>query len=158
MSMLPVTKRRTVNRLTNDGFTMIEMLFAMVVFSLFAFLLPSMISIIPNDSKLLDERSQNIEYELFISQLNSELQGSSYINVSDGRLFLKYKGETIIFEQYSNNIRRLVDGKGHEIVLQQVDSVEFSEDGQAISIQVIDLYEQTYQSRLYSFLKSVDVV
>jgi competence protein ComGF len=100
-------------------------------------------------------RTQQLEFELFIGQLNTELQGCDYIDVRNGKLYMQSAGEEITFEKYGTSIRRLVQYRGHELILQNIKSVEFSKSQTSINIKVVDQDHFVYEDQLFPFLQVV---
>lgn len=142
--------------LNNQGFTLIEMLLSFSIYCMLASFLPFVFSIILNMAHVTD-RSQQLEFELFISQLNTELQGCEYVQVKNGKLYMQSIGELVTYEKYGPNIRRLVQFRGHEIVLQNIKSVTFIQNQSNITILVVGNNNNVYEDQLFPFLQVVGV-
>lgn len=145
-------KPNFVKYLNNQGFTMIEIILSFSIYCILAAFLPLILSIILNMNHVTN-RTQQLEFELFISQLNTELQGCDYVDVRNGKLYLQSAGEEITFEKYGTNIRRLVQFRGHELILQNIKSVEFSKTQASITIKVVDYNNYVYEDQLFPFLQ-----
>lgn len=154
MKMLLKRKFSYVTVFNNHGFTLIEMLISFSIYCMLASFLPYVFSIILNMNHVTN-RTQQLEFELFISQLNTELQGCDYVEVKNGKLYLQSVGELVTYEKYGPYIRRLVQLQGHEIVLQNIKSVEFRQNQKSISISVIGNNNVLYEDQLFPFLQVV---
>lgn len=130
---------------------MIEMLLSFIAFCTVAALFPLFFQMLASGS-LVEAKLQNMEYELFISQLKKEVQRSEEVFVADGKLVVINGEERVTFQKYGGVLRRQVQGKGHEVVLQNMASVHFSEEGRNLFIEVEDIYQQTNQAKIYPFI------
>lgn len=100
----------------------------------------------------IETNVQKMEWEVFLNQLKKEFRGSEFYSISDNRLILMIGTERTIFEKYGANIRRRVDSKGHEIVLQNIKSVRFEEGANSVCIEIVDMFNQKYFAQLYPFV------
>lgn len=153
MKMLLMKPSRNVKACNEQGFTMLEMLFAFSIFCLIASFLPLLFSIMFNEQSV-EARIQKLEWELFANQLKKELQSSDAFHVVNGELRLSHGEETTSFQHYQKLLRRRVDGKGHEVVLQRVERVVFEKRGNALFIEVNNSFGKTYHGTIYHFLVS----
>lgn len=151
MKMLFIKQEKNANGFNNKGFTMVEMLFSFSVFCIAASFLPLMFNILFH-SDSIDARIQKMEWELFVNQLKKEIQTSDNVNVVNGELILINAEETISFGKYKNILRRRVDGKGHEVVLQNVKEIQFEVLGRAVLIETVNTFEQTSKVIIYQFV------
>lgn len=138
----------------NKGFTLVEMLVAFSIFSIIISFLPMLISTINRD-QLLERRGQRLEWEVFISQIKKEIRMSQKVTISNQRLLLEKDGAVIIYERYGSNLRRRVDYKGHEIILQHVQSFQFEVLLNGVSVKVTDTYGYDYQEEIRLLLRDV---
>jgi competence protein ComGF len=65
--------------------------------------------------------------------------------------FTNKQGQVVFINHYQNMIRRQVYGKGHEIFLFKVKSVEFQEDSSGVRISVISEAGKNYSWTFRSF-------
>lgn len=144
---------KNVKQLNNSmkGFTMLEMLFSFTLFCLFTSFLPPLFQILFADHSI-EARIQRMEWEVFVSQIKKEIQTSDDINIVNSQLVLLDGEEMITFQKYGSQIRRLVNMRGHEIVLQNVASVQFEKRGRNVSITVVDIYEHSNMTTIYPFI------
>ncbi|WP_070120687.1 competence type IV pilus minor pilin ComGF [Bacillus marinisedimentorum] len=119
----------------NKGFTMLEMLFA---FFIFMFLTGLLMPILKLSASFLDNEGVAIrETEIFFGQLGREVREADDTEVQAGTLLmLSPTGKLVTYEQYGTMIRRRVDGKGHELVLQNITAVRFVEVPNGINVSV----------------------
>jgi competence protein ComGF len=131
-----------MKRLNNKGFTIVEMIIA---FSAFLFI----VSFIPLSFRLfyqngfVDDRLQRMEWEVFIGQAKKEIRMGERIRVENNRLTFVKNGQSITYEKYGTNIRRKVDLKGHEIMLQNIKEVTFEPIADGVRISVQDQFDQS---------------
>ncbi len=130
---------------------MLEMLYAFSIFLLVVSFFPLFFKYIMGDEQF-ETRLNRMEWHVFVNQIKKELRLADEIKVSDNRLVLTKHGQTILYEKHGTNLRRRVDFKGHEIILQQVDSFRFSPIQDGAKLTLSDLYGQNYSVLLYSFV------
>ncbi|WP_231734782.1 competence type IV pilus minor pilin ComGF [Bacillus sp. FJAT-29937] len=151
MRMYSKSCSRNVKYMNNKGFTMLEMLYAFSIFLLVVSFFPLFFKYIMGDEQF-ETRLNRMEWHVFVNQIKKELRLADEIKVSDNRLVLTKHGQTILYEKHGTNLRRRVDFKGHEIILQQVDSFRFSPIQDGAKLTLSDLYGQNYSVLLYSFV------
>lgn len=151
MSMLSIRGYKNANLLNNQGFTMLEMLFSFSIFCLITSLLPILFQILFTENSI-EGRIQRMEWELFVSQLKKEVQASDFVDVVNGKLTLRRGGQIITFEPYQTVLRRRVDGKGHEVVLQNVEMVSFNKDSSELRVEVKDIYQEKNEASIHTWV------
>lgn len=132
---------RYMKKSHNNGFTFVEMLCAFSFFLILISLIPLSIPLIYQDG-FVQERLQRMEWEVFLSQLKKEVRMSDRITVSSSRLTLVKDNGTIVYEKYGPSIRRRVNYQGHEIMLQNIQSLHFENTLEGIRVSIIDHYNQ----------------
>lgn len=130
---------------------MLEMLFSFSVFCMVASFLPLMFNILFQQQSI-DGRIQEMEWGLFVNQLKKEIQSSDYVDVVKGELAVINGEDVVTFQKYEALLRRRVNGKGHEVVLQNIRSVNFQRLGRAIHIQVVTHFDQKNEVVIYPFV------
>lgn len=103
-------------------------------------------------------RLQNMEWDVFCSQIKKEIRISSKADVVSGRLVLTNNNETINYEKYGSNIRRRVNSLGHETLLQNVSSVTFIRINNSVKIIVLDVWGKEYIVVVYPYIQWVPIV
>lgn len=144
-------KQRYASSQSEQGFTLLEVMFAFSIFTTIAFFLTPVLQITLNneDSK---ERLQEMEWEVFCSQVKKEIRSVSRAEVSSGRLVLTNNNETIYYEKYGTNLRRRVNLTGHELLLQNVLEVSFTRLKNAVKINVKDSWGHEYVVTIHSYI------
>lgn len=138
--------------MNNSGFTMLEMLYAFSIFLLIVSFFPLSFKYIFQNEPL-DARAQTMEWAVFINQLKKEVRMSEGMMVAPNRIVLSKNGQAILYEMYGKTIRRRVDTKGHEVVLQKVEIVKFEQITDGVKMTVEDIYHQTHSAAIYSYIE-----
>jgi competence protein ComGF len=149
-----ISKRtlKNVKYLNENGFTLLEMLLSLSVFLILASFFPVMTKILLQEQHL-DNRIQRMEWEVFSAQVKKEIRVSKKMTISNQLVLLEKDGQIISYEKYGTNIRRRVDYKGHEILLQKVQSFRFEKLKNGVRVYVEDLYGYEYEESIYSFIQ-----
>ena len=103
--------------------------------------------------QLLESRIQRMEWEVFSAQIKKEIRVSRKITVNNQLLLLDKDGQTISYEKYGTNIRRRVDFKGHEILLQRVNTFRFEKIINGVRVYVVDQYGNEYWEEIYAYIQ-----
>lgn len=137
----------------NDrAFTLVEMLFAFSVFLIIVFFISPIFQLILHNHDL-QERLQDMEWDVFCSQIKKEIRMSTNAQVVNQTLVLSEGTDKVTYEQYEHSIRRRVNDTGHEIILQDVSQVIFTRLNNAVMVSVKDLNGKDYSVIVYSFLE-----
>jgi competence protein ComGF len=135
--------RFTIMKLFNNrGFTFVEMICAFSIFLMIVSFFPLCLRLLSQDG-FVEERLQKMEWEVFIGQTKKEIRMSDRVSVDSNRLTLVKDGQSIMYEQYGSAIRRRVNLKGHEIVLQNVKTITFQEVVNGVRIVIVDNFAQS---------------
>lgn len=97
-------------------------------------------------------RLQDMEWNVFCSQIKQEIHMSNKAEVVSGKLILSIDSQTVIYEKNGEFLRRQVDYSGNEILLQHISEVTFILHQNAVSISVKDLNGKEYSAQFFSFL------
>ncbi|WP_176215129.1 competence type IV pilus minor pilin ComGF [Cytobacillus gottheilii] len=130
---------------------MIDTLLAFTIFLLIMSLIPLTINHIIQGSET-DKTIERMKWNIFVQQLKKEVRLSDRVNIENGKLIVSKNQQQIIYEKYGSNIRRRVDGTGHEIVLQNVDRIEYEERINTVLVVMTDLQEETHTSLITPFI------
>ncbi|AIF45392.1 competence type IV pilus minor pilin ComGF [Virgibacillus sp. SK37] len=125
------------------GFTFISMLLALSLLLLLLPLLSELVKIgkyTPNDTELSLQQFSHFLMEDSLTAVGYKVEPTAVsLHLSDGT--------TAIISQYKNQIRRQVDGEGHEIYLRNIKNVRFSPLPYGYHVSVTsdkgDSYEKT---------------
>jgi competence protein ComGF len=135
----------------DKGFTFIEMLVSLVIFTILATLVLQLFLVI--NTQLNKESSiQPLEWEIFINQLKREVRKSNVQEVDNGKILLQVDSNVVTIEKYQNMLRRRVNGTGHQILLQNITSFQPKMEGNKIVITVSDEEDVNYFRRLSPLL------
>jgi competence protein ComGF len=111
----------------NDGFTLLEVL---VSFSLIL-ILTAFFPLLLKNLSLLTEKGNGIhplELEVFIQQATREVRTAKRVSVEGNvMVIINQADQRVTYEYFQKNIRRRVNGTGHEILLHGVESISFEE-------------------------------
>jgi competence protein ComGF len=112
-------------RVNNKGYTLIESLLSFTIFCMISLCIPLIMkgfSTIKNDLV----PPHYYEWNLFNESLRYELWRGESVKVTPDKISFMVSGESISYEKYNHSIRRRVNNRGHEVVLQAVDSFSFA--------------------------------
>lgn len=152
MKLPSFREQRFVKYQSEKAFTLIEVLFAFSIFMTIVFFIVPVLHIVL-DNKDSNGRLQEMEWDVFCSQLKKEIRISSKAEVVSGRLVLTNNNETINYEKYGSNIRRRVNSLGHETVLQNISSVTFTRINNSMKIIVKDVWGKEYNVIVYPYIQ-----
>ncbi|MBP3041137.1 ComGF family competence protein [Bacillaceae bacterium Marseille-Q3522] len=134
------------------AFTLLEVCYALSIFCLFAAVLPLTFRILYQDD-IMAKHLQKMEWNVFSGQLKKEVRLCSTLSVDHKRLTLiNEDGSIVTYEKYQDKVRRKVNGTGHEIALQNINSLEFTAFHGGIQITVTDHYQQNFESKIWSYI------
>lgn len=133
------------------GFTLVEMLVAFMAFCMLVSFLPLGLRTVLRDDHM-ERRAQRLEWEVFYSQIKKEARLASKISIQPDKLILEKTGETIIYEKYGSNIRRRVNYTGHEILLQNITTLQFARVTEGYSIAVTATDGNKYSANIRVFI------
>jgi competence protein ComGF len=132
------------------GFTLIEALLSFSLFCMISLSMPLMMkgfSMIKQD--LVPPRYY--EWNLFHESVRNELKNAKDIKVMTNQISFIIDGETILYEKYNQSIRRRVNNRGHEIVLQTVDQVAFDVINQGVHVDLEFEGGEKVEGNFFSF-------
>ncbi|MEH7224579.1 competence type IV pilus minor pilin ComGF [Bacillus sp. JJ1566] len=136
------------------GFTFVEML---VTFSILLVILSFITPFLGIVFRENDEQFNKLEWQILIQQMKMEIREASEISVSSSEYvsFNNPAGDIVSFEKYMDKIRRRVNKRGHEILLQNITDVTFELKTNGFLITVVTVDGKTYQA-LISSLTTVE--
>ncbi len=136
---------------SNDkGFTLVEMLVTFSILLVILSLISPFLSVVFRDN---NDQFNKLEWQILIQQMKMEVREASEITVSKNNsvFFKNPSGELVSFEKYNDKIRRRVNGKGHEVLLQQITDVTFESKTDGFLISVVTVDGNTYQAVISAF-------
>jgi competence protein ComGF len=149
--MLYLQNQKNAPPLSEQGFTLLEVMFAFSIFTTIVFFLTPVLQIILNNENA-EVRLQEMEWEVFCSQIKKEIRSVARAEVVSGRLVLTNNNETIYYEKFGTNLRRRVNSSGHEVLLQNVMEVTFTHLKNAVKINVRDSWGHDYAVIIHSYI------
>ncbi|EKN63989.1 competence type IV pilus minor pilin ComGF [Schinkia azotoformans] len=117
-----------------DGFTMLNMLFAFAVFLVLMSFFPFVMKVMKTEIS-----TTSYKVDLFFEHIRNDIVQAKELSISDGSLYLSMEnGNRIRYQKYNTNIRRQVNEVGNEILLQNVDNVQYKivSNGVVVSVEV----------------------
>ncbi|MEH7111906.1 competence type IV pilus minor pilin ComGF [Neobacillus niacini] len=145
---------KSVECSNEKAFTLLEVIFALSIFTIIVFFMVPLFQIML-ENKDINGRLQEMEWDVFCSQIKKEIRISSKVEVISGRLVLTNNNESIYYEKYGSNIRRRVNSTGHETLLQNVSLVTFTRIKNSVEIFVVDVWGKEYRVVVHSYIKWV---
>lgn len=133
------------------GFILTEMLVALSLFLVFCAFFPLALKI-TTEGRIISNSLRSLEWDVFLHQLKKEVHMAKSVRVTDQKLNLTIDEENIQYELYGNKIRRRVNGTGHEVCLQEVDTVKFEAIQNGVKIAVTDSLQNKRNAAVYSYL------
>ncbi|MED1607363.1 competence type IV pilus minor pilin ComGF [Cytobacillus kochii] len=133
----------------SNGFTLIEALITLACFLIILSFMPLVFKVISVNENI-DERKQKIEWLVFIQQLKKEVRVAEKISLDNrGELILLIDNQSISYEKYGDKLRRRVNGAGHEVVLQKLQSVQFEVKEDNMVLIYKNIFQKEYRSSFY---------
>lgn len=137
-----------MKRLDNKGFTFIEMLASLFIFTLISFFIFHATTLIKYH-KYSQEILDQMEWEVFLNQTKREVRSSEKIRLTYNRILLYTDTRLVLYEKYGSFLRRRVDGKGHEILLYNIRSFNFEPITDGVKIKIHHKNGRLYEEELY---------
>ncbi|PEJ31009.1 hypothetical protein CN689_17080 [Peribacillus butanolivorans] len=153
MKMKWVNQNPFVMLRKNDGFTIIEMLFSLMILMTTSIFILQLFSIIHTQLESKDKLHPK-EWEIFTMQMQQEVRGAKSQDVIENKLYLLSGDQLSFIEQYEEKLRRRVNGKGHEVILQNISKFKVEKDGNVIVLNITDKAGNTVIRRFHPFFKS----
>ncbi|MFA1711478.1 competence type IV pilus minor pilin ComGF [Peribacillus frigoritolerans] len=137
----------------NDGFTMIELLFSLLILMTTSLFVLQLFSIIHTQMRSVDKLHPK-EWEVFTMQMKQEVRSSKAQDVMGNKLYLLSGEQLSSLEQYEDKVRRRVNGMGHEVILQNISEFQVNKDGSVIVINITDKAGTTFSRRFHPFFRN----
>ena len=137
----------------DEGFSLLEVIIALSILSSCVLLFSFALSQVQTVRKAVRDDRQ-IEWHLFINQLQNELHDSREVTTGKDKLTFEKvsekngKWESITYERYYKIIRRQVDSTGHQPMLLDVSRVAFSSTGSRLLIDVTFYNGERYNAEI----------
>ncbi|MFD2681236.1 competence type IV pilus minor pilin ComGF [Bacillus seohaeanensis] len=132
------------------GFTLVEALLSFCIFLTISFsLLICMKGLHVVEEKLIPP--QYYEWNLFRDSFRTEFRGATLGGIAEDSISFYVDNKEVLYEKYADSIRRRVNRKGHEIVLQKINEVNFSMRKNGVQMEVEFTNGEKAVSRLYNY-------
>ncbi|WP_217627922.1 competence type IV pilus minor pilin ComGF [Bacillus solimangrovi] len=121
-----------------NGFTLLESVFSLFILMVIIAMMPLLLKVTAG----LDEDNSSFIFKanLFLEQSAVEIRKAEFIHIQGSKLtMLNYDGEEILYELNGETLRRRVNGLGHEVLLQNVESVSYTHTSTTLTINVLDV-------------------
>lgn len=132
----------------NAGYTLTEVIIYLGLFSMLITITSPFVHYYMKVD-LLEQLPLEREVQIFFQQLEREVHSGAAYSIQGGRLIISTTEGHISFQQLGSNVRRQVNGTGHVVMLQHVESIAWREiDAMLFEVAVeLSLGEQSYQVR-----------
>lgn len=117
--MLSMQKKIYASQSNNQGFTLLESLFSLLIVVIIASFIPLIFQSYQSILKASDI-NKNYEWQVFLNQIGKELNMSKQLTVSENSITFPSSDKVITYEKYQNMLRRSVDKRGHEPLLTNI--------------------------------------
>ncbi|MGG4267457.1 competence type IV pilus minor pilin ComGF [Peribacillus simplex] len=141
----------------NDGFTMVEMLFSLMILMTTSLFVLELFSTIHTQVRSIDKLHPK-EWEVFTMQMQQEVRSSKVQDVIENKLYLLSGEQLSSIEQYEDMVRRRVNSMGHEVILQNISEFQVEKDGGVIILNITDKAGTTFSRRFHPFFNNVKKV
>jgi competence protein ComGF len=95
--------------------------------------------------------TKSYEWNLFTFQFRNEFKGSKEIEYGTESISFIKENKEVMYEKYGHSLRRRIDRKGHEIVLQDVRDLNVSPLGNGVQLTVTFTDNQILSSTIYTY-------
>ncbi|MFJ7936989.1 competence type IV pilus minor pilin ComGF [Peribacillus sp. NPDC096622] len=142
----------------NDGFTMIELLFSLMILMTTTLFVLQLFSIIHTHVGAAVDKLHPKEWEVFTMQMKQDVRSSKAQDVMGNKLYLLSGEQISSLEQYEDKVRRRVNGMGHEVILHNISEFRVEKHGSVIVINITDKAGTTFSRRFHPFFRNVSKV
>ncbi|WP_404403777.1 competence type IV pilus minor pilin ComGF [Jeotgalibacillus malaysiensis] len=143
-----IMKKKKFALISNcDGFTMLEVMISVAILTLIA---PLFAMLIFSYSHLISMQNHSKEWDLFSIQFQNEISGMVVASNTAQSITLHKGNDKVVFSKYGSVLRKTVNGTGHEIHLTGITDLNFSTDGEIITMGVRFVNGDDKKSLFYS--------
>ncbi|MGG1069899.1 competence type IV pilus minor pilin ComGF [Priestia megaterium] len=137
---------------SEKGFTLVEMLVSFTLFLLIVSFFPIIIPL-AKQTYNPDFSMNEMEWEIFVNQLAMEYREAKEVRIHATTLTLKMENNQVItYERYEDKIRRRVDERGHEVVLQHIKNIMYEQQKERLLIRLTDGVNKGREETITTFL------
>lgn len=136
-----------------DGFTLVEVLIAVSITSISVLLLSFFVDQSVRLKKEV-ESDRQIEWHLFLNQIEYDLKDSTLVNVGSERFVVERTNndgiiEKVTYEKYFRIFRRRVGDEGHQPMLTKIETIQLEKKDDQLWVTVLFQNGETYTARLH---------
>ncbi|MGV3488837.1 MAG: competence type IV pilus minor pilin ComGF [Tuberibacillus sp.] len=129
-------------KMNPNGYTFISMMIALTALSLITSIIANM-AVAAFGNHQYDPLDRK-DVWLFLTQIKNELASGEHYHTFTNGISFQLNDQIVNYTLFDTTIRRNVDGKGYEIVLQDVKRLSFIDQPKSISILLTDLKGRDY--------------
>lgn len=144
------TNKKYVTLFTEDGFTMLEMVYSFAIFCIIAAFIPAITQFVFKINP--DGHLQQLKWEVFLQQAKKEIRTVEDCYVQNNMIVMEKGGSIITYGKYQDKIRRRVNYTGHEVLLQNINSVTFEQKYNGVKITVYDVENRKYEAIIRTYI------
>ncbi|EKE9667826.1 competence protein ComGF [Listeria innocua] len=133
-------------RKSTSAFTLLETILSITIVLSISSLIPLFFECYHKTIQL-SNLDQTSEWQLFLVQTRLELEKATNIQVNPEKLSFKVNDNLITYSKYNNILRRQVNGKGHEPLLQKVTNWQITNEENQLILKVTFSNNKFYTSK-----------
>ncbi|WP_028783201.1 ComGF family competence protein [Thalassobacillus devorans] len=134
-----------------NGYTLAETIISLLLVTLLISFLPPLFQLLS-----IDNQQEELSVQQFFTFASDELALNDLVSVQSNRLeLLSYHNELVTIERYGYSLRRQVGGRGHEVLLRNIESVQFSLENNQLLVVITSLGGKTFEKRLQVYTSTL---
>ncbi|SEB12449.1 competence protein ComGF [Thalassobacillus cyri] len=134
-----------------NGYTIAETIISLLLVTLILTLLAPLFQLFS-----IDNRQQELSIRQFFTFTSDELAFNDIVSVQSTRLeLLSYHGELITIERYGSSVRRQVGGRGHEVLLRDIETIQFTLQNNQLLVVIKSLGGKSFEKRLQTYTSHI---
>lgn len=146
-------RKKVFVNIGNKGFTLTEALLGLVAFCMIATLTPVAYQLLHRVDHI-NVSLQEMQWEVFSSQIKKEIRMSQLIDAQSNRLLLTKDSDTILYELSGTNVRRRLNFTGNETLLQNIKSIRFEAIKNGTLINAQDIWNNHYSVSVRAYINT----
>ncbi|EDO1222353.1 competence protein ComGF [Listeria innocua] len=133
-------------RKSTSAFTLLETILSITIVLSISSLIPLFFECYHKTIQL-SNLDQTSEWQLFLVQTRLELEKATNIQVHPEKLSFKVNDNLVTYSKYNNILRRQVNGKGHEPLLDKVTNWQITNEENQLILKVTFSNNKFYTSK-----------
>ncbi|HBM4072687.1 competence type IV pilus minor pilin ComGF [Listeria innocua] len=131
---------------STSAFTLLETILSITIVLSISSLIPLFFECYHKTIQL-SNLDQTSEWQLFLVQTRLELEKATNIQVNPEKLSFKVNDNLVTYSKYNNILRRQVNGKGHEPLLDKVTNWQITNEENQLILKVTFSNNKFYTSK-----------